>query len=205
MMMATDSGQGIKSLASFGFDRKINLREWSVNDIVRKTEEVLPQYTNGHIETKMDLCGENPRVLADMARIQEALIHLIRNGVEAMPRGGALTLGTAVVGFPDGPFLSSNHSNACAMFTVADTGSGIDKPFMGKLFEPFFTTKSGTGRGLGLPIAQSIIREHHGAMKVLSVPKRGTTVKVYLPLVRTVLDALAPIPLPPSYSAGAYR
>jgi two-component system, cell cycle sensor histidine kinase and response regulator CckA len=67
------------------------------------------------------------------------------------------------------------------------------------LWQPFFTTKTGNGKGLGLPTAYRIIKEHGGSMKVESTPGQGTAVNVYLPLTKPEIVTMLPIPLPAPY------
>ena len=107
------------------------------------------------------------------------------------------SLSNTVPGSSDGDF------GPCAFISLADTGIGIDDKIKERIFEPFFTTKTGTSKGLGLPMAYHIIKQHGGSMKVESTPGQGTAVTVYLPLTRPEMVNMVPIPLPGPSSLGS--
>jgi two-component system nitrogen regulation sensor histidine kinase GlnL len=119
-----------------------------------------------------------PDLWADRNRLTQAFLNLIRNGWEAMPLGGTLTLATSRsseptrVGPGGGPML---------VVELTDQGVGIPAEVQQKLFTPFFTTKA-KGSGLGLAISHRIVEEHGGRFVIKSTPGQGTTVRVYLPV-----------------------
>ncbi|MDD5009572.1 MAG: ATP-binding protein [Syntrophorhabdaceae bacterium] len=196
--------QQFKSLSAFNVNYKIRLKESNLNEIVQRAELFLPQYVNGNIRLKMSLVEKELYVMADIIRMEEAVINLVKNASDAMTDGGVLTFSTGRVNFQDESIYTGNNwiPSACAVFSIEDTGTGMDKRTSERAFEPFFTTKPGMGKGLGLPIAYSIIKQHNGSIKVDSSPGRGTKVNVYLPLVKTVIRQMQPIPLSPSLIAG---
>jgi len=119
-----------------------------------------------------------PEILADPAEIRQLFLNLIRNGVEAMPDGGELTLKTRY----------ERSSQRCRGLSVAvaeiiDQGGGIDPEIERHLFTPFFTTKKG-GTGLGLAICLRIVEDHGGAMEAISQPGKGSNFRVLLPLAK---------------------
>ncbi len=125
-------------------------------------------------------------VLADSGQIEQVLINLCTNARDAMPTGGLITIAisTAVVRNQDLPVRSGGKPGAYAVISVADTGTGIDSRIQNKIFDPFFTTKeTGKGTGLGLSIAYGIMKQHNGFITVDSAPGKGTTFKLYLPLI----------------------
>jgi signal transduction histidine kinase len=103
----------------------------------------------------------------DRAQIRRVFLNIIRNAMEAMPKGGLLTIQTE----------EKNHR---VIVHIADTGMGIPEEFMAKIFEPFFTTKD-FGTGLGLAIVQQIIEEHGGEIYCQSKIGEGTTFSISLP------------------------
>jgi nitrogen fixation/metabolism regulation signal transduction histidine kinase len=111
-----------------------------------------------------------PPVLADRDQVLQLLLNLVRNGLEAMPRGGTLAVSARRV--PEG-----------VAFAVADTGAGIAPDDLARVFEPYFTTKEG-GTGLGLAIAHRIAEEHGGRLEAASAPGRGATFTLTLPAAR---------------------
>ena len=118
------------------------------------------------IETEDSL----PMVNADGGQIQQAVIALGTNAIDAMPDGGTLTFRA---------FASPNR----VAIEVEDTGSGIPTEDLSKIFEPFFTTKEvGKGTGLGLAVCYGIITDHGGRLSVRSTPGKGTTFTILLPI-----------------------
>ena len=114
--------------------------------------------------------GEDlPKVRADRGQIEQACLNLILNAADAMPHGGTLTVATAV------------HSSHFILLTFADIGTGMESEKQKRIFEPFLTTKS-RGTGLGLAIVKKIVEAHRGKIDVESVRKKGTTVKILLPV-----------------------
>jgi signal transduction histidine kinase len=108
-----------------------------------------------------DVAPGLPPVLADRDQILQVLLNLVRNGLEAMPSGGRLTVGARAT--PGGVALS-----------VSDEGPGIPAADLERIFEPYHTTKPG-GTGLGLAIARRIAEEHGGALAASSPPGGGAT------------------------------
>jgi signal transduction histidine kinase len=114
-----------------------------------------------------------PPVLADPNQLQQVLINLVMNAVEATPDGGRVQLRA---------HRQPAAGGAGVEVTVADSGPGIPPDVLPRVFEPFFTTKPpGQGTGLGLAICRDIVREHGGEIHLESRPKAGTTVTVWLP------------------------
>ncbi|MGH7450569.1 MAG: two-component system sensor histidine kinase NtrB [bacterium] len=112
-----------------------------------------------------------PETLFDRAQIRRVFLNIIRNAMEAMPKGGLLTIQTE----------EKDHR---AVVHIADTGMGIPEEALAKIFDPFFTTKD-FGTGLGLAIVQQIIDEHNGQISCQSRVGEGTTFSIALPLDKT--------------------
>jgi two-component system, cell cycle sensor histidine kinase and response regulator CckA len=201
-MVALQKQPQIKSLLPFTINWKPRLMEADLNEIVRTVNDILPEYMHADTITEVELTDENLTVRADIALMRKALINLIQNALDAMPQGGVFVLKTDKVSFNNGSIFGNNgHSfGPCALISLADTGIGIDEYTQKKIFEPFFTTKEGNNKGLGLPVASVIIREHGGIMKLDSVLGEGTVVNVYLPLIWSQMVSTAPIPLPAEWS-----
>ena len=145
------------------------LKPTALNDVVRETMELLmPEIENRGITMKEKLARRLPLVPLDPAQIKQVLVNLVKNAIQAMTRGGTLTLQTD--SGVDGVVL-----------TVADTGGGIPQEQINRIFEPFYTTKK-KGSGLGLMIVQRIVREHQGRIELESHVGQGTVFRVWLPL-----------------------
>ena len=125
-----------------------------------------------------------PPILADEDRIVQVFHNLVRNGIEAMPRGGRLTLITRLSMDPLFAKVDLGRGlKTMAEMQVVDEGEGISEATRVKLFTPFFTTKSG-GLGLGLALCHRILEEHKGAIQITSEPGKGTAVSCFLPIAR---------------------
>ncbi len=117
------------------------------------------------------LSPELPQITADPSQLQQVLVNLVVNAIQAMPSGGVLTITTSV---------SDSH----VVLVVADNGTGMSEREIKQIFVPFFTTKDiNEGTGLGLPVVHGIITSHGGTIHVESTPGRGTRFEVRLPIV----------------------
>ena len=141
----------------------------SLNDVVRETLELLgPELSNRGLNVREKTARSLPLAPMDRAQMKQVLVNLIKNAMQAMTRGGTLTLETGQTG--DAVWVS-----------VADTGGGIPPDRINHIFEPFYTTKK-KGTGLGLMIVQRIVRQHGGHIEVESRVNEGTTFRIRLPL-----------------------
>jgi len=123
------------------------------------------------IEVRCDLEAALPAVLADPAQLNQVLVNLVVNALQAMPDGGALSICTRA-------------GSGCVYLAVEDSGTGMPPEVLEKVFVPFFTTKDvGQGTGLGLPVVHGIVTSHQGEIHVQSEVGRGTRVEVQLPAV----------------------
>ncbi len=145
------------------------LQPASLNGAVGETLDLLrPEIENRGVTIKEQLARSLPETPIDPAQIKQALVNLIKNAVQAMTKGGVLTLQTDTG--VDG-----------VVVTVADTGGGIPQEQINRIFEPFYTTKK-KGSGLGLMIVQRIVRDHGGRIDLESHVGKGTTFRIWLPL-----------------------
>jgi len=161
----------VKALLEFSRERSFTLLEVSFKDLVNKTIKLIKGEMPSDIELRVDIPSDI-RGKMDPRRIQQVLINLILNGVQAMKQGGFLSIRA---------YKESNEKGFC--FEVQDTGSGIAPENLSKIFDPFFTTKKvGHGAGLGLSISHGIIDRHGGRIDVDSEVGKGTSFKVFLPL-----------------------
>ena len=141
----------------------------SLNDVVRGTLDLLrPEFENRGITLTEKLSAKLPLAPFDAAQIKQVLVNLCKNAMQAMTRGGVLTLGT-----------EAREDGVCLV--VSDTGGGIPPEMLSRIFEPFYTTKK-KGSGLGLMIVQRIVRDHGGRIQLESNVGQGTTFRIWLPL-----------------------
>jgi PAS domain S-box-containing protein len=141
----------------------------SLNDVARGTLELLrPELENRGLHLKEKLARHLPLAPLDAAQMKQVLVNLIKNAMQAMTRGGVLTLQTSSAG--DWVWVD-----------VSDTGGGIAEDKINHIFEPFYTTKK-KGTGLGLMIVQRIMRQHGGHIELESRVGQGTRFRIRLPL-----------------------
>jgi signal transduction histidine kinase len=138
-------------------------------DIRTVVEDVLAAEAPIHVERKIvveqQLAADPPLIHGDRDKLQQVLLNLCKNAVEAMPGGGTLT-------------VRVRNSGTQVFLEVTDTGVGI--PYGVNILEPFVTTKA-EGTGLGLPIVRQIVSAHGGTLDYTSSPGQGTTFIVALP------------------------
>jgi two-component system, sporulation sensor kinase E len=145
------------------------LKPASLNEAVEKTLELLkPELENRGLIVKTKLDQHLSLAPLDLTQMQQVLVNLVKNAMQAMTKGGTLSLQTGEGS--DGVWVS-----------VADGGGGIPQEQLNRIFEPFYTTKK-KGSGLGLMIVQRIIRAHGGRIDLESHVGQGTTFRIWLPL-----------------------
>jgi two-component system NtrC family sensor kinase len=139
----------------------------TLKSVFRLTEYLLRK---GHVTLHDGLPEQPVMVTYDAQQIEQVLINLITNAIQAMPDGGDL-------------FIDLEHLDERVEVSVRDEGIGIPEEYLGKIFDPFFTTKAeGEGTGLGLSVSYGIVSEHGGHIDVESELGQGTTFKVTLPV-----------------------
>jgi signal transduction histidine kinase len=160
----------VRNLLDFARQSPPALRETDVNEIIKRALELVSHSAQIlNIEVRRQLDRSIPKLMADPDQIQQVIINLILNAVQAMPKGGKLTLRT------------SEEKNQVRI-DVEDTGVGISQENMNRLFTPFFTTKKEVkGVGLGLAVSYGIVQRHRGKISVKSKEGEGTIFSVYLP------------------------
>ncbi len=152
----------ILEMKAVPLDRVINLSLRLVDDLL----------TANRISVQKNLPREIIRVRGDEDSLVRALENLYRNAIDAMPKGGVLSLGV----------VWEDQMRKSIRLEIADTGAGIQKEHLDRVFDPFFTTKEvGKGTGLGLSIVHGIIKEHQGTITIESQLGRGTKFAIVLP------------------------
>lgn len=148
--------------------------EESINQLLEELADfVRPVATRQGLTLDVQTDPAVPPMEIDRTLLRQAILNLVKNGLEALSRGGALT-------------LTSRWRADAAEIEVSDTGPGIDPAVAERLFEPFFTTKP-QGTGLGLSIARQIVDEHGGQLTWTNRPGGGTTFTIRLPVKRAVI------------------
>jgi len=181
-----------QSLLAFSRKQVINPKPVNLNEITASIEKILLRIIGEDIELKTTLSGmRDLRVMADAGQIEQVLMNLAANARDAMPEGGTLTIETGLEEL-DLDFLKIHEYGKQGMYailTVTDTGHGMDENTRQRIFEPFFTTKEvGRGTGLGLSMVYGIIKQHSGYINCYSEPEKGTTFKIYLPVIESATE-----------------
>jgi signal transduction histidine kinase len=148
---------------------KVHFKEIEIIETVKLSLESLSQIakkSNIDLEFKTNIGKKF--LFADTQKIQQALINIIRNAIEAIKENGHIV-------------VSCKEESGFIIIRVTDNGPGISEDQISRIFDPFFTTKD-TGVGLGLAISYRIIKEHDGDISVKSSPGEGTTFQIKLPL-----------------------
>jgi two-component system NtrC family sensor kinase len=165
-------GDLVKNLLTFSRTTPMNLQPANLNQVINRSLRLVQhQLDLAGIHAQPQLDPDLPQVQCDAAQIEQVVLALVMNALDAMPQGGNLWLTTSFTREPN---------QACIM--VRDDGSGIPAEILPRIFEPFLTTKeTGRGVGLGLAISHSILERHRGTIEVQSEQGRGTTFTVTLP------------------------
>ena len=160
----------VRALLDFSRERSFKLKKVKFSELVENTIKLIkgeiPTNVNLAVDVPVDIQGD-----MDPRRIEQVLINLILNGIQAMEQGGILSIRAR---------WEKNNAGFC--FEVSDTGNGIAPEDFSKIFDPFFTTKDvGKGCGLGLSVSHGIIEQHGGRIEVESKIGQGSKFTVFLP------------------------
>jgi len=163
----------------------VNLERLAANVL-----EMLGSVAEKHQATLILEAPESPlEVLADSAQLQQVMLNLVMNGIQALDGAGQVEVSVFTRAEARPPEGVNPGSGPWAVMEVRDTGSGIPSENLPHLFDPFYTTKEvGQGTGLGLSIAYGIVQEHGGWIEVDSTPARGSRFRVWLPLPRQIAE-----------------
>lgn len=201
VLAATERATSLtRSLLAFSRKQIISPKPVRLGDIVKQLEKILSKVIGEDIELRVFLSPQEAAVMADAGQIDQVLMNLAANARDAMPDGGILIIETDFIEFDED--YVQRHAFAqpgkYMLISVTDTGQGIDAKTREKIFEPFFTTKEvGKGTGLGLSMVYGIVKQHNGYINVYSEPGKGTTFRIYLPVIEREAEKIEAVVLPP--------
>jgi two-component system NtrC family sensor kinase len=159
----------VDDMLHFAKPKAAHFKEEEINEVVEKSLDILQtKLKKGNITSVFEPGKGLPRVRVDIHQIQQVLINLMLNAIQAMEKGGTLTIRT---------FLKNGDGVG---IEVRDTGTGIPTAHLKKIFDPFFTTKS-DGTGLGLSISAKILENHGATLDVISEEGRGSAFTICFP------------------------
>ena len=166
-------GDIVRNLLLFSRHQPAARAPADINAIVERSLRLVQHLADlGGVTTRLQLEPELPEVTCESHQIQQSVLAMIMNALDAMPDGGTLTLGTQY-----------ERSRDEVEISVGDTGIGIPDEIRTKIFEPFFSTKSdGKGTGLGLSVMYGIIQRHEGRIDLDSRPGAGSIFRIHLPV-----------------------
>ena len=172
----------VKNLLSSTRQPKPQLRTLHVNELLEELIHLSePWFLARNVSLSPQFSPDLPPILGDPTHLQTLFLNLITNALDAMPKGGVLTIRTQQVLPPLSP-----KNGRWLKISIADTGIGITDESKKKIFDPFFTTKKmGEGTGLGLAICEKIVKEHSGKIEVESEVGKGSTFLISIPIFET--------------------
>ncbi|MEY2565324.1 MAG: two-component system, cell cycle sensor histidine kinase and response regulator CckA [Verrucomicrobiota bacterium] len=181
-----------RQLLAFSRKQLLQPKVIDLNALVVEMEKLLRRVIGERFDLQSHPNAEIGRVKADPSQIEQVVLNLGVNARDAMPTGGRLIIRTENVRLDQttAPQISASLAPGdYVMLSVTDTGAGMDEETKTHIFEPFFTTKGpGKGTGLGLATVYGIVRQTGGGISVESEPGKGSTFRIYLPLVTAPVD-----------------
>jgi PAS domain S-box-containing protein len=182
-----------RQLLAFSRQQVVFPKILDLNDVVRNVTTMFLRLVGEDIEIEFRPGTAIGCIKADPGQIEQILMNLVVNARDAMPTGGKITIETGTSELDE--HYTSRHAGAHegkhVVLKVSDTGSGMDETTRSQIFEPFFTTKApGKGTGLGLSTVYGIVKQSDGYISVYSEPGKGTTFKIYFPMLREKAEEL---------------
>ncbi|HEX2249249.1 MAG TPA: PAS domain S-box protein [Gemmatimonadales bacterium] len=176
-----------RQLLAFARQQVLSPETLDLNAVVQDTSPMLQRLIGSATSVDLSLAPGPKWVRVDRAQMVQVLLNLVINARDAMPTGGRITIRTETLEVSPGQVLdrlqTAVEAGAYAELSVSDTGQGIPAEHLPHIFEPFYTTKEvGLGTGLGLATVDGIVAQSRGHIQVQSLPGRGTTIKILLPL-----------------------
>lgn len=171
----------VQRLMDLSRPQPTELSPTKLDDVIMRTVSLVEsRLYKQKIDLETALQPDLPKVLADYQQIEQVLVNLVFNAIDAMPDGGKLTIAAQT---------ARRNGRSSMMLSVSDTGVGIDNESMSKIFLPFYTAGKKRGLGLGLSICERIVKNHRGRLEVESCVGGGTTFKFYLPLYHEPMES----------------
>jgi two-component system, cell cycle sensor histidine kinase and response regulator CckA len=181
-----------RQLLMFSRRSVLSMKPVEVNEVIGNLLKMLGRLIGEHIDLRFDAKNGLPQVEADPGMLEQVLMNLVVNARDAVPKGGRITIATALVALSAPKDLAQHPDRRAGRFvclSVSDTGCGMDAATLKRVFEPFFTTKDvGHGTGLGLATVHGIAAQHKGWVEVQSQLGQGSTFCVYLPALDRGVD-----------------
>ncbi len=161
-----------RNLLAFGGQQNLTLETFDTRSLLDAVNDLTSSIIREDIQVTFDNTDKNYWINGDQTQLEQVLLNLMINSIDAMPQGGAINV----------EVLPPDHKMQIG-FAVTDTGSGISERIKDKIFEPFFTTKGAFGSGLGLSISLGIMQQHSGSLRCVQSGPQGSRFEIRLPRV----------------------
>jgi signal transduction histidine kinase/CheY-like chemotaxis protein len=179
---AKDGGKTVKRIQDFARQRRdhdfepvaVDQLLMDVNEVTRPRWKDRSQANNVHINLNLQI-NSDASIMGDPSELREVLVNMVFNALDAMPKGGQLTLSAQEVG-------------GLMEIAVSDTGCGMSPEVRSRIFDPFFTTKGKAGMGLGLAVCYGIVQRHQGSIEIDSIVGEGTAFRIKLPIAAAIQE-----------------
>ncbi len=163
----------LRNILTYSRETHLILEDHDINEIIDESLNMYKDLFEMQSIRVRKSFGDIPKIMIDKLLVKETIYNLMSNAIDAMPKGGSLTISTK---------KENLNERTYAIVKMSDTGEGIAGDRSGMIFEPFFTTKVlGRGTGLGLPICKKIMEDHGGFIRFESKVGEGSTVSLYFP------------------------
>ncbi len=174
-----------KKILSFGKNHCLPLQPVTLNLLIKDTQKMLERLVGKTIDLVLQCDPPVKNIEANPVKIEQMIMNLVMNSIEAMPQGGMLTIATRKMDITESSQIkgiAGIKSREYVEFRITDTGIGMTQEIKEQMFEPFFSTKEqGKGDGLGLSTVYGIVTQCKGHIVVESEPGKGTTIIIYFP------------------------
>jgi PAS domain S-box-containing protein len=171
-----------QQLLAFSRKQVLKPKILNLNHVVKGMERMLERIIGEDIHLNSQLDSSLDKIKADTGQMEQIILNLTVNAVDAMPNGGTLAIKTQnkTISHNAGNLSTDSRPGKFIYLSFHDSGEGIDNKVIPQIFEPFFTTKA-KGTGLGLSVVYGIVKQHNGWIDVNSEPGGGTTFGIYFP------------------------
>ncbi len=187
---AANSGADlIKKMSVYGLKKAVKLLPLDLNERIEQARSALIQSLPSLMEIQLFLDRDLWMIKGSHSQIQQILMNLVKNAMDAMPHGGRIIIKTRNITLDENycHYHPATKPGRYALMELSDTGKGMDNELVTYIFDPLFTTKEpGDGTGLGLAVVRGLVEQHGGRIVCLSDPSVGTTFRLYFPAMEEV-------------------
>ncbi|NWF37015.1 PAS domain S-box protein [Mariprofundus sp. KV] len=186
----------VQQLLTFAREGSVEMRVFSLNRFMDDGYKLAKTLIPENIDHQTSTCSEPLHIKGDATQLQQVLMNLLNNAVDALADTGEPMIRCTLEPFKATRLFRLRHpelrASNFACLSIKDNGCGIPGELLDKVFEPFFTTKEvGKGTGLGLAMLYGAVQTHHGAVEIDSKVGKGTTFRIYLPLIKGGIETVA--------------